>query len=45
MTPHIAGWTEPTADHRWRFIAGNIDRIARGERPENVVWEPREQHF
>ncbi|WP_436934717.1 2-hydroxyacid dehydrogenase [Halovenus marina] len=43
MTPHIAGWTEPTADHRWRFIAGNIDRIARGERPENVVWEPREQ--
>lgn len=43
MTPHIAGWTEPTAEHRWQFIAGNIDRIARAERPENVVWEPREQ--
>jgi phosphoglycerate dehydrogenase-like enzyme len=44
MTPHIAGWTEPTADHRWQFIAENIDRIARSERPENVVWEPRERH-
>jgi phosphoglycerate dehydrogenase-like enzyme len=42
MTPHIAGWTEPTADHRWQFIGRNIDRISRGERPENVVWEPRE---
>ncbi|MEF8822129.1 MAG: 2-hydroxyacid dehydrogenase [Halovenus sp.] len=40
MTPHIAGWTEPTAEHRWQFIAENIDRIARGERPENVVWAP-----
>jgi len=43
MTPHVAGWPEPTAEHRWPFIAENIDRIARGERPENIVWEPRER--
>ena len=40
MTPHIAGWSRATAEHRWAFIASNVDRIARGERPKNVVWEP-----
>lgn len=43
MTPHVAGWTEETADHRWQFIANNIDRVARDERPENVVWEPKDR--
>lgn len=39
MTPHVAGWSERTADRRWTFVAENVDRAARGERPENVVWE------
>lgn len=39
MTPHVGGWDERTADSRWTFIAANLDRVARGERPENVVWE------
>jgi phosphoglycerate dehydrogenase-like enzyme len=42
MTPHVAGWTGATARHRWQFVAANVDRIARGERPENVVREPRD---
>jgi phosphoglycerate dehydrogenase-like enzyme len=40
LTPHLAGWTEQTANRRWSFIAGNLDRLARGERPANVVMEP-----
>jgi phosphoglycerate dehydrogenase-like enzyme len=39
MTPHVSGWSEGTAERRWSFVAENIDRVARGERPENVVWE------
>lgn len=39
MTPHVGGWSEETADRRWTFVAENLDRVARGERPENVVWE------
>jgi phosphoglycerate dehydrogenase-like enzyme len=37
MTPHVAGWTEGTVEARARLIAENIGRIARGERPVNVV--------
>lgn len=40
LTPHVAGWTERTASRRWTFIGSNLDRIARGERPLNVVREP-----
>jgi phosphoglycerate dehydrogenase-like enzyme len=39
MTPHVSGWSVGTAERRWSFVAENIDRVARGERPENVVWE------
>jgi phosphoglycerate dehydrogenase-like enzyme len=39
MTPHVSGWTEETVDRRWRFIAANLDRLARGERLKNVVSE------
>ncbi|WP_316979396.1 2-hydroxyacid dehydrogenase [Shumkonia mesophila] len=38
MTPHIAGWTQETVRRRWDFIAGNLDRVARGEEPENIVF-------
>lgn len=40
MTPHASGWSERTARRRWSFIADNLDRVARSERPRNVVWEP-----
>jgi phosphoglycerate dehydrogenase-like enzyme len=39
MTPHVSGWSEGTARRRWSFVAENLDRVARGERPRNVVWE------
>jgi len=39
ITPHASGWTLETVDRRWRFIAANLDRLARGERPWNVVIE------
>ncbi|MFC6825282.1 2-hydroxyacid dehydrogenase [Halopelagius fulvigenes] len=41
LTPHIAGWSDQTASARFDFIAENVARIARGEKPENVVWGPR----
>ena len=37
MTPHNSGWTQEQIDRRWRFVAANLDRLARGEAPENVV--------
>ncbi len=42
MTPHIAGWTRETVRRRWDFIAENLDRLARGEEPANIVFrKPR----
>lgn len=38
MTPHNSGWTEETIDRRWRFVASNLDRLARGEELQNVVF-------
>ena len=37
MTPHVSGWTEGMLDARATLIASNIERIARGEPPENVI--------
>lgn len=37
MTPHIAGWTHGTVNRRMEFIAANIERVARGEPPLNLV--------
>lgn len=37
MTPHASGWTEGLRPRRCRFIAANLDRLARGEPLENVV--------
>lgn len=42
MTPHQAGSSEQTYARRRALIAANIDRIARRERPVNVVWEPKQ---
>ena len=40
MTPHGSGWTEGLLPRRCRFIAQNLDRVARGESLLNVVRDP-----
>lgn len=40
MTPHVAGWTDGTHEARAALIAANIDRVARGEAPLNLVSPP-----
>lgn len=37
VTPHMAAWTEPMLERRMAFVAGNLDRLARGEPLRNVV--------
>lgn len=37
MTPHVSGWTDGMMEARATLIAGNIDRIARGEPPLNLI--------
>ena len=37
LTPHVSGWTEGMLRARVRLIADNIERVARGEGPENLV--------
>jgi phosphoglycerate dehydrogenase-like enzyme len=37
ISPHIAGWTTGTLIRRGRFIAANLDRLARGEKPLNII--------
>lgn len=37
MTPHIAGWTAGTFNHRWQAIDENLRRLATGEPLRNVV--------
>jgi len=38
MTPHNSGWTTEMRARRWRFVAANLDRFARGEAVENLVF-------
>jgi phosphoglycerate dehydrogenase-like enzyme len=37
MTPHVSGWTEGMLQARAAVIAGNVERVARGEAPLNFV--------
>jgi phosphoglycerate dehydrogenase-like enzyme len=37
MTPHVSGWTEGMLEARAKLIAENIHRVARGERPVNLI--------
>ena len=37
MTPHVSGWTEGMLEARATLIAENIQRIARGEPPLNLI--------
>lgn len=41
MTPHAASWTVAHHERRWRLVAANLDRIARGEEPDNILLRPR----
>lgn len=37
MTPHCSAWTRELLERRWRFVAANLDRFARGEPLQNVL--------
>jgi phosphoglycerate dehydrogenase-like enzyme len=37
-TPHIAGWTEGLMERRYRAMADNLARLARGEPLHDIVW-------
>ncbi len=37
MTPHCSGFTDGTVERRWGSVAGNLDRVVRGEVLEHVV--------
>jgi phosphoglycerate dehydrogenase-like enzyme len=39
MTPHNSGWTENLIERRWQSVADNLNRLARGENLQNVVFE------
>ncbi|HWK73321.1 MAG TPA: 2-hydroxyacid dehydrogenase [Povalibacter sp.] len=40
MTPHSSIWTQGMIERRWDEIARNIEAIARGETPSNIVRRP-----
>jgi phosphoglycerate dehydrogenase-like enzyme len=40
MTPHVSGWTAGMLAARVTLIVDNIERIARGEPPANVITSP-----
>ena len=40
MTPHASAWSAGLLPRRWRWIAGNLDRLARGEPLGNVIRAP-----
>src|SRR4030095_3381943 len=37
MTPHVSGWTEGMLEARAKLIAENIERIARGAPPLQLI--------
>jgi phosphoglycerate dehydrogenase-like enzyme len=37
MTPHVSGWTDGMMETRARTIAENVERVARGEPPVNLI--------
>ncbi|MEC9347331.1 MAG: 2-hydroxyacid dehydrogenase [Pseudomonadota bacterium] len=38
LSPHNSGWTQEQIDRRWRFVCANLDRLARGEALQNIVY-------
>jgi phosphoglycerate dehydrogenase-like enzyme len=43
LTPHTSGWSAGLHERRWRVIAANLDRLARGEPLVNLVRRPTSQ--
>jgi len=39
MTPHNSGWTESLIQRRWQSVADNLNRLSRGEKLNNLVFE------
>jgi phosphoglycerate dehydrogenase-like enzyme len=39
ITPHSSSSSDASAERRWSVVAGNLDRFARGEPLENVVFK------
>ena len=39
MTPHSSGWSEALIERRWQTVADNLNRLARGEALDNLVFE------
>lgn len=37
MTPHVSGWTDGMVQRRWSDIAHNLDAVAAGQPPSNVI--------
>ena len=37
MSPHVSAWTEAMLARRWREVADNLDRFARGLPLSNTV--------
>ena len=38
LTAHESGWTIEQVERRWDFVAENVERVMRGEQPQNVVF-------
>jgi len=41
LTPHFSAWTAAMVERRWRKIADNLDRLARGQTPQRIVIDKR----
>lgn len=37
ITPHVSGWTDGMMRARAEIVAGNVDRVLRGEMPINLI--------
>jgi phosphoglycerate dehydrogenase-like enzyme len=35
---HECGWTQEQVERRWDFVAANMERVMRGDEPENLVF-------
>jgi len=42
MTPHSAAWTTGMIERRWSAIVANVERVARGLTPANIVYRAPE---
>lgn len=43
LSAHESGWTQEQVARRWQFVAANLERVARGETPANIVFHGSQQ--